>query len=292
MQQRLFGPAQLDVGVIGQGTWNIDYDDWDTVVAALRRGIELGLTHIDTAELYGDGVVEEMVAEAIEGRRDEVFLVSKVMPENATRRGTIRACERTLERLDTDSLDCYLLHWPEDDLKLDETFEAFDRLLPGREDPLLGREQLRRGGPRSGAPVRRARRPRLQSGALPSVGAPHRARRAAVVRVARRRRDGVQPVRAWALPGAGPPRLGRARQDRAGARGHAAAGGARLPDPAAVSIRHPEVGDAGAHRRERRRRRPPTGGGRDRRDRRRVPGRPAEARAPDALDRPARRCGP
>ena len=123
MQQRPFGPSGLNVGVIGQGTWNIDYDDWDTVVAALRRGIELGLTHIDTAELYGDGVVEEMVAEAIEGRRDEVFLVSKVMPENATRRGTIRACERTLERLDTDSLDCYLLHWPEDDLKLDETFE-------------------------------------------------------------------------------------------------------------------------------------------------------------------------
>ena len=129
MQQRPFGPTRVNVGVIGQGTWNIDYDDWDTIVAALRRGIELGLTHIDTAELYGDGVVEEMVAEAIEGHRDEVFVVSKVMPENATRRGTVRACERTLERLDTDFLDCYLLHWPEDDLKLDETFEAFDRLL-------------------------------------------------------------------------------------------------------------------------------------------------------------------
>src|SRR6185295_5073908 len=129
MQQRPFGSSRLNVGVIGQGTWNIDYDDWDTVVAALRRGIDLGLTHIDTAELYGDGVVEEMVAEAIKGRRDEVFLVSKVMPENATRRGTSRTCERTLERLDTDHLDCYLLHWPEDDLKLDDTFEAFDRLL-------------------------------------------------------------------------------------------------------------------------------------------------------------------
>jgi diketogulonate reductase-like aldo/keto reductase len=129
MQQRPFGPTQYSVGVIGQGTRNIDYDAWDTVVAALRRGIELGLTHIDTAELYGDGVVEEMVAEAIKGRRDEVFLVSMVMPENAARRGTIRACERTLERLDTGSLDCYLLHWPEDDLSLNETFEAFDRLL-------------------------------------------------------------------------------------------------------------------------------------------------------------------
>ena len=70
MQQRPFGPAQLDVGVIGQ---DIDYDVWDTVVAALRRGIELGLTHIDTAELYRDGVVEEMVAEAIERRRHETF---------------------------------------------------------------------------------------------------------------------------------------------------------------------------------------------------------------------------
>ena len=95
--------------VIGQGTWYIDRGDRSSAVAALRRGIDLGMTHIDTAEMYGDA--ELVVAEAIGGRRDEVFLVSKVLPSNASRRGTITACERSLARLKTDRLDCYLLHW-------------------------------------------------------------------------------------------------------------------------------------------------------------------------------------
>jgi diketogulonate reductase-like aldo/keto reductase len=97
--------------VIGQGTWHLEGDDRASAVAALRRGLDLGMTHIDTAEMYGAGTVEEMVAEAIDGRRDEVFLVSKVLPGNASRRGTAAACERSLARLRTDRLDAYLLHW-------------------------------------------------------------------------------------------------------------------------------------------------------------------------------------
>src|SRR5258708_11913571 len=104
MEKRKFGAAR--VPVIGQGTWNLSGKE---AVAALRVGIELGLTHIDTAEMYG---TEELVAQAIEGRRDEVFLVSKLLPSNASRRGTVKACEQSLARLRTDRLDCYLLHCP------------------------------------------------------------------------------------------------------------------------------------------------------------------------------------
>jgi diketogulonate reductase-like aldo/keto reductase len=93
---------------------------------ALRRGLELGMTHIDTAEMYGDA--EIVIAEAIEGRRDEVFLVSKVVPSNGSRRGTITACERSLKRLKTDRLDCYLLHW-RGSYPLSETVAAFDELV-------------------------------------------------------------------------------------------------------------------------------------------------------------------
>jgi diketogulonate reductase-like aldo/keto reductase len=109
MQHRRFGSAARDVSVIGQGTWYIDRAHRASAVAALRRGLDLGMTHIDTAEYYGEA--ENIVGEAIAGRRDEVFLVSKVMPQNASRSGTISACERSLKRLRTDRLDCYLLHW-------------------------------------------------------------------------------------------------------------------------------------------------------------------------------------
>lgn len=120
--------AGVAVPAIGQGTWAIERDDRAEVLRAIRRGLDLGLTHIDTAEMYGDGRVEEIVGEAIRGRRDEVFLVSKVLPSNATFDGTLRACERSLRRLATDRLDLYLLHWRES-IPLDETFRAFDRLL-------------------------------------------------------------------------------------------------------------------------------------------------------------------
>src|SRR5689334_13685365 len=106
MERHRFGSTGRDVPVIGQG--NIEADDRATAVAALRRGIDLGMVHIDTAEMYGSGAAEEIIGEAIAGRRDEVFLVSKVLPQNASRRGTVMACERSLARLGTDRLDVYL----------------------------------------------------------------------------------------------------------------------------------------------------------------------------------------
>ncbi|HEV8248044.1 MAG TPA: aldo/keto reductase, partial [Polyangiaceae bacterium] len=112
MEARLFGSTGARVPVIGLGTWQMENDDRKSAVAALRAGLDLGMTHVDTAELYGSGRVEELVGEAIEGRRDELFLVSKIMPDHATRRGTITSCEKTLKRLRTDRLDCYLIHWP------------------------------------------------------------------------------------------------------------------------------------------------------------------------------------
>ena len=111
VQKRRFGPLQREVSIIGQGTWYIEEGDRASAIAALRRGIDLGMNHIDTAEMYGAGAAEELVGDAIAGRRDEVFLVSKVLPQNASRLGTVEACERSLARLRTDRLDCYLLHW-------------------------------------------------------------------------------------------------------------------------------------------------------------------------------------
>jgi diketogulonate reductase-like aldo/keto reductase len=126
MKFREFGRGGIQVSMIGQGTWYIDRGDRKSAVAALRRGIDLGMTHIDTAEMYGDA--EPVVAEAITGRRDDVFLVSKVLPSNASRRGTITACERSLARLKTDRLDCYLLHW-RGSHPLAETVAAFEQLV-------------------------------------------------------------------------------------------------------------------------------------------------------------------
>ena len=126
MKSRQFGSSKHDVSVIGQGTWYIDRGDRGSAVAALRRGVDLGMTHIDTAEMYGDA--ELVIAEAIAGRREEIFLVSKVLPSNASRRGTITACERSLKRLKTDRLDCYLLHW-RGSYPLQETVAAFEELV-------------------------------------------------------------------------------------------------------------------------------------------------------------------
>ena len=122
---RPFGSLTRAVAVIGQGTWRIDSGDRRGAITALRRGIDLGMTHIDTAEMYG--AAEEMIAEAIAGRREEVFLVSKVLPEHASRNGTIEACERSLARLGTDRLDSYLLHW-RGRYPLEETIAAFEQL--------------------------------------------------------------------------------------------------------------------------------------------------------------------
>jgi diketogulonate reductase-like aldo/keto reductase len=125
MKSRMFGHAGANVSLVGQGTWYIDRGDRRNAVAALRRGIELGMTHIDTAEMYGDA--EPLIADAISGQRDKLFIVSKVLPSNASRRGTIVACERSLKRLKTDSLDCYLLHW-RGSYPLADTVAAFEEL--------------------------------------------------------------------------------------------------------------------------------------------------------------------
>ena len=127
MQQRPFGHTRRSVPVIGQGTWQIEGAAPATVLAALRRGLDEGATHIDTAEMYGSGQSEEIIAQAIQGRRDEVFLVSKVLPSNASEAGTIAACEKSLKRLRTDRLDCYLLHW-RGRHRLEDTVAGFEAL--------------------------------------------------------------------------------------------------------------------------------------------------------------------
>lgn len=123
-------PSGEAVPVLGQGTWFMGEDDRQRAneAAALRLGLDLGMTLIDTAEMYADGGAEEVVADAIAGRRDEVFLVSKVLPQNASRRGTIAACERSLRRLRTDRIDLYLLHW-RGSRPFAETVEAFEALV-------------------------------------------------------------------------------------------------------------------------------------------------------------------
>lgn len=127
MQKRRFGAASREVAVIGQGSWYIEHAAKADAIAALRRGVDLGLTHIDTAEMYGSGEAEMIIAEALKGRREEIFIVSKVLPSNASKAGTKRACEASLKRLGTDRLDCYLLHW-RGQYPLAETFAAFEEL--------------------------------------------------------------------------------------------------------------------------------------------------------------------
>src|SRR3954447_10247088 len=125
MNTNPFGQTGANVSVIGQGTWYLDHGDRKRAIAALQRGLDLGMTHIDTAEMYGDA--ELVIGDAIAGRRDEVFLVSKVLPSNASRKGTITACERSLKRLKNDRLDWYLLHW-RCSYPLEETVAAFEAL--------------------------------------------------------------------------------------------------------------------------------------------------------------------
>ena len=123
-QVRQFGSSGRAIGVIGQGSWQLERAPRREAIATLRRGLDLGLNHIDTAEMYGSGESEALIGEAVAGRRGEVFLVSKVLPQNASRRGIPKACERSLKALGTDHLDCYLLHW-RGAIPLGETIEAF-----------------------------------------------------------------------------------------------------------------------------------------------------------------------
>src|SRR5688572_18042063 len=130
MPKRRFGPMLVEVPTVGQGTWQMaESGDAADEVAALRAGIARGLTHIDTAEMYGSGGAEELVAQAIKGiPRVDLFLVSKVLPHNASRAGTVRACEQSLRRLGTDYLDVYLLHW-RGNIPLAETMAALEELV-------------------------------------------------------------------------------------------------------------------------------------------------------------------
>lgn len=129
MERRPFGLAQRSVPVVGQGTWYIDRAGSADAIDTLRRGLDLGMTHIDTAEMYDDA--ELVVGAAIKGRREEVFLVDKVLPQHASLPGTIAACERSLKRLGAERLDCYLLHW-RGRYPLEDTFAAFEELRRAR----------------------------------------------------------------------------------------------------------------------------------------------------------------
>ncbi len=111
MQKRVFGSTGREVPVIGLGTWHLDDADPSAAEAALHAGLERGMLHVDTAEYYG-AAVERIVGRAVAARRQEIFLVSKIMPHDATRRGTVTTCEKDLKRIGTDYLDCYLIHWP------------------------------------------------------------------------------------------------------------------------------------------------------------------------------------
>jgi diketogulonate reductase-like aldo/keto reductase len=130
MQTRTLGWTGVQVPVIGQGTWMIEGDSAKErrAIETLRLGLELGMTHIDTAEMYGNGRAEELVGEAIAGRREQVFLASKVLPQNASYEGTIAACERSLRRLRTTWLDLYMLHWPGNH-PIGETMRAMEQLV-------------------------------------------------------------------------------------------------------------------------------------------------------------------
>jgi diketogulonate reductase-like aldo/keto reductase len=123
-------PAGDEVPALGLGTWNMGEDSRRAAreIAALQLGIDLGMTLVDTAEMYGDGLTEDLVGRALAGRRDKVYLVSKVLPSNATRTGTIAACERSLKRLKCDHIDLYLLHW-RGPTPLARTIEAFEQLI-------------------------------------------------------------------------------------------------------------------------------------------------------------------
>jgi len=141
---RPFGPTGVPVPVIGQGTWGMGETRARRreEVSALRLGIELGLTHIDTAEMYADGGAERVVAEAARGQREQVFIVSKVLPSNASYAGTVRACEASLRRLGTDYLDLYLLHWWSDRHPVEETMRAMTELAARGLTRLVGVSNL------------------------------------------------------------------------------------------------------------------------------------------------------
>src|SRR3954464_9953955 len=248
VKQQEFGADGPLVSVVGQGSWYIDRGDRATAVAALRRGLDLGVSHIDTAEMYGDA--EPVVAEAIAGRRDEIFLVSKVLPSNASRRGTITACERSLKRLKTDRLDCYLLHW-RGSIPFAETVAAFEELVRAGKIRSWGvsnfdvddlDERLDGAG---GAGSGGRRQDRLQSGAVSPAGARHRARGDTVVRDAWHRGGGVFAIRPQRFSIAAQQGRSSPAANRGGASCDAKAGRVGLSDSGAIAVGDPKSRSAG-----------------------------------------------
>lgn len=141
LRTRRLGWTGRDVPIIGMGTWMIEgrtKDEDKRAISAMRLGIDLGMTHIDTAEMYGNGRAEELVAEALNGQRESVFLVSKVLPSNASYDRTLKACQRSLKRLKTDFVDLYLLHWPSTQHPIEETMRAMEKLVDEGMIKLIG----------------------------------------------------------------------------------------------------------------------------------------------------------
>ncbi|MGZ3551549.1 MAG: aldo/keto reductase [Vulcanimicrobiaceae bacterium] len=140
MKQKPFGASGVEVPVIGQGTWDFPEGGGrlEEAERAIRRGIELGMVHLDTAEMYGSGRVEEVLADAITGvPRERLFIASKVLPSNASYEGTIAACERSLRRLRIEHLDLYMLHWPSSH-PLEETMRALEALVEQGKTRFIG----------------------------------------------------------------------------------------------------------------------------------------------------------
>lgn len=175
-------PDGTAVPALGQGTWHMGENGRRAAaeVAALQLGMSLGLTLIDTAEMYGDGGAEEVVGKAIAGQRDRVFIVSKVYPHNASRDGVAAACERSLKRLNTDRIDLYLLHW-RGGHKLSETVSGFRTFAPGGKNPALGRFEPRRLGYGRDRSAAAGWALYYRPGALQSRYARHRVRLASLV---------------------------------------------------------------------------------------------------------------
>ena len=282
MERRSFGSTGRAVAVIGQGTWYVERADRACAIAALREGLDLGMTHIDTAEMYGSGVAEQVVAEAIAGRRKEVFLVSKVLPDNASRSGVIAACERSLARLKTDRLDCYLLHW-RGQHPLEDTVAGFEKLRHDGKILSWGVSNFDVADLQEVTEHRWPVRSGLQPGSLPPAATRNRARRDPLVREARRRCSRLQPIRSRPFPWSPHGRRSRAGGDRRRSRQHPTLGRAPVPGPTAFVVRNPQGLERRAHRRERGSRTSPVEQGRTRADRCSLPAWQAAALASDAI---------
>ena len=251
MEPRIFGTTGRPVPVIGQGSWQIEKAREADAVAALRLGLDLGLTHIDTAEMYGAGAAERVVGKAIHGRREQVFLVSKVLPSNASARGTLRSCEQSLRNLGTDHLDCYLLHW-RGSYPLAETVGAFAELQRSGKIRSWGVSNFDVADLEEVTAI--AGPPACNQVLYHPARARDRARRHPVVPGARHGRRRLYPVRFLSADLSAFHANGtRAAADRHGARRDRATGRAAFPVAATKPVRDPEGRKHRARARQRRR---------------------------------------